>query len=389
MWAYRVVEWGRPAELVEVPLPRPGPGQVLVRVAGCGLCHSDLTMVSMDGGIGEALGWQVPFTLGHETAGWIEDVGPGVDLGPELDVGPGPSGHGTGLVEGSTVALVSPSSCGACRWCLRGQENACPNGLVGRGYGRDGGLAEYVLVDDPVRSLVPLGSMDPVLAGPLTDAGATSYHAVRRVLPHLSDDSAVVVVGIGGLGSFVVQILRALAPTSVCIVAVDLDRARLDRARALGADAAVVGVERGTGRAVAAAVDGVGPGLGESSNGHDEPGDGGGTDLGARSIDAVVDVVGTDETIAMGARLLAPGGVLAVVGAAGGTLRRPWFGALPRDGQVLTFQGSDLADVRGVLELAERGLVTVDVDRFPLTAVADAYEAMEAGALRGRAVVTP
>lgn len=349
MRAFRVVEWGRPAELVDVPLPEPGHGQVRVRVAGCGLCHSDLTMMAMDATVGEALGWQMPFTLGHETAGWVDAVGPGVDADSVPAVGSG-------------VALVSPSSCGACRWCLRGQENACAHGLAGRGYGRDGGLAEYVVVDDPARSLVPLASLDPRIAGPLTDAGATSYHAVARVLPHLVADSTVVVIGVGGLGSFVVQILRALS--SARVIAVDRDRARLGRALELGAHHAVESTESGTSRRVREVV-------------------------GADPIDAVIDVVGTDATLLLGTRLLAPGGALAVVGAGGGTLRAEWFSALPRDGSVFSFQGSDLADVRGVLALASDGSVHVDVDPYPLGAVAEAYAAMESGTLGGRAVVRP
>jgi propanol-preferring alcohol dehydrogenase len=349
MRAFRVVEWGRPAELVDLPVPEPGHGQVRVRVAGCGLCHSDLTMMAIDASVGEALGWQMPFTLGHETAGWVDAVGPGLDAESVPVVGAG-------------VALVSPSSCGACRWCLRGQENACAHGLAGRGYGRDGGLAEYVVVDDPARSLVPLASLDPRIAGPLTDAGATSYHAVRRVMPHLSDDSTAVVIGIGGLGAFVVQILRALSKAR--IVAVDVDPGRLGRALGLGADHGVPGVDRETSRAVRSIV-------------------------GADPVDAVVDLVGNDDSLVVGTRLLSPGGALAVVGAGGGTLHKPWFGSLPRDGSVFTFQGSDLADAQGVVRLADEGRLAVDVDPYSLTEVSDAYAAMESGTLGGRAVVRP
>lgn len=357
MGAFRLIEWGRPAELVEVAVPSPGPGQVRVKVAGCGLCHSDLTMMSMDASVGEALGWQMPFTLGHEIAGWIDAVGSGVDLGAEVGADLAAS-----LGEGAPVALVSPSSCGACRWCLRGQENACPHGLVGRGYGRDGGLAEYVIVDAPARALVPLGDLDPAVAGPLTDAGATSHHAVARILPHLADDSTVVVVGIGGLGGYVVQILRTLSPAR--IVAVDRDPVRLERAGALGADHGVAGVDRDTVRAIRALIG-------------DEP------------VDAVLDVVGVDDSIALGTKMVAPGGALGIVGAGGGTLRKPWFGSLPRDGSVFTFQGSDRADLGAVVALAAEGSVTVDIDRYRLASVSEAYAALDGGQLNGRAVVTP
>lgn len=345
MRAYRIVEWERPPELVEVPVPAPGPGQVLVRVAGCGLCHSDLAMMAMPGAIGADLGWSMPFTLGHETAGWVAAVGAGV----------------TGVGEGDPVALASPSSCGTCRWCLAGRENACPNGLVGRGYGRDGGLADFVLVDD-VRGLLPLGSLAPHLAGPLTDAGATSHHAVARVLPRLRDDGAVVVLGVGGLGAFVVQILRAVSRAKV--VAVDPDPGRREVAARLGAHHVLDGVERGTSRALKDL-------------------------LGGEGADAVIDVVGTDDTISCAVRTLAPGGALALVGAGGGTLHRPWFSSLPRDAEICTFQGSDLADARAVLALAADGRIEVATVEHSLDDVAQAYRQLEAGGLPGRLVVRP
>ena len=130
MRAYRMTAWGQSPALVEAPVPVAGPGQVVVRVAACGLCHSDLAMMAMPAVVGEALGWDIAFTLGHETAGWVHEVGDDV----------------AGLTIGDAVAVASPASCGACRWCLEGRENACSEGLVGRGYGRDGGLAELVLV---------------------------------------------------------------------------------------------------------------------------------------------------------------------------------------------------------------------------------------------------
>lgn len=337
--------WEQPPSLVAVADPVAGPGQVVVRVAACGLCHSDLAMMAMPAAIGDGLGWQIPFTLGHETAGWVHEVGHGV----------------TSVAVGDAVAVASPASCGRCRWCLAGRENSCAEGLVGRGYGRDGGLADLLLVDDE-RALLPIGSLDPVLAGPLTDAGATSFHAVRRVLPRLRDDGTVVVIGAGGLGGFMIQILRALSTAR--IVALDPDPGRRDLALRYGADEAVDGVREGTGRELRSV-------------------------LGPDGADAVLDVVGIDATISLGVRALAPGGAFGLVGAAGGTLRKPWYGTLPRDGELFTFQGSDLADARAVLDLAAQGRVVVDIVPFALEQAADAYAAMEAGGLTGRIVVRP
>ncbi len=133
-----------------------------IKVAGVGLCHSDFLFLDTPPGI---IPWSLPFTLGHESAGWVEQLGDGVD----------------DLEPGQPVAVAGIHSCGRCEFCLRGHDNYCPRGASGRGYGEDGGLAKYLLV--PRRELVPLRTLDPRRVGPLTDAGATSYHAVKRALP--------------------------------------------------------------------------------------------------------------------------------------------------------------------------------------------------------------
>jgi alcohol dehydrogenase, propanol-preferring len=342
--AYRLLSWQQPPELVEVPTPVPGPGEVLVEVAGCGLCHSDLTMVAIPGEFGEALGWQVPFTLGHETGGRIALLGDGV----------------VGLTEGVAVALTSPSSCGRCPTCLAGRESACPNGDAGRGYGRDGGLARYVVA--PVREVLPIGDLDPRTAGPLTDAGATCHHAVRRARSELGEGSTVVVMGIGGLGWFAVQILKATTPAR--IVAVDIDPARRAIAAELGAAEVLDGSDERELRGALA-------------------------DLTGGGVDAVIDIVGSDSTIATGLGALRRAGAFVLVGSGGGGFRRPWFGGLPREATITAVQGSSIDDARQVIALAADGRVRVEVDEYPLDRVADAYAALDAGTLRGRALVVP
>ena len=346
MRAYRLLGWEQPPEVVEVPVPEPGAGEVLVEVAGNGLCHSDITMRQMPAAFGEAVGWAMPFTLGHEVGGRVAATGDGVD----------------GLADGEPVALVSPSSCGRCWWCTRGLDGTCPHGLVGRGYGADGGLADYVLVND-VRAVLPIGGLDPVHAAPLTDAGATSHHAVARVASRLDDDAAVaVVIGTGGLGALALQLLRALTPAQV--IAVDTNEARLAYARELGAHHTVIGVDGDT-RAQLASITG-----GEGAH-------------------AVLDFVGVDDTIAAGVASVRPAGAFALVGAGNGTLHAPWMHGLPREAEVFTFQGSNIADAQAVLQLAGDGRIRADVDRFSFDQIDDAYAAMEAGTLRGRAVITP
>lgn len=347
MTAFRLLDWMRPPELVPTSVPEPGPGEVRVRVAGCGLCHSDLTITTIPPEVGAGLGWKVPFTLGHETAGWVDAWGAGVE----------------GLVEGEPVVIASPSSCGHCARCRRGLESACRLGGSGRGYGLDGGLAEFVLVTDPGRSLLSLPTvLDPRRAGPLSDAAATAHHAVARAIRRVRSDGATVVIGVGGLGSFGVQLARAL--TAGPVVAVDPSLQRRSVAVSLGAHVAV---------------DGVGAETAEALRG----------ELGGVQVDAVVDFVGTDETISFALEVVEPGGSVAVVGAGGGRVRQPVLGGIPADVEVWSFQGSDLADLRAVLELAARGEVRIDVDGYPLSRVAEAYEALASARLRGRAVITP
>jgi len=343
MCAFRMTAWQTTPEAVELAVPRPGPGQVLVRVAGCGLCRSDLTMRQIPRVAGERLGWAMPFTLGHEVAGHIAALGAGV----------------AGYAEGDAVALAASASCGTCWHCLRGLDNSCSRGLAGRGYGRDGGLADYVLVEDR-RSLLRLGPLDPRHAGPLTDAGATAYHAVRRAAARIVPGGTAVVLGAGGLGAFAVQFLRVL--TAARVVAVDTNPRRLDYARSIGAHDGVAGVGESTVEELRALT-------------------------GRRGADAVLDFVGTDATIAAGVASVRAGGAFGLVGSAGGRLDKPWYGGLPRDGEVFTFQGGTIADAQEVIALAGAGLVRNEVEEFRFADVDDAYTRLAAGTLTGRAVV--
>ena len=344
MKAYRIVEWQHPPEMVEAPMPEPGPGQALVEVVGNGLCHSDIGMAQMPGAMAEAIGWRVPFTLGHEVGGRVAALGPGA----------------SGFSEGDPVAVISPHSCGTCGYCVRGQDNNCDHSVVGRGYGIDGGLARYVLVSS-TRELVRLRTLDPVVAGPLTDAGATSYHAVRRALPRIRPGGTAVVIGAGGLGSYAVQHLLAL--TAADVVAVDIAPERLAYATELGAHATMEGVTGDTAADIQSLTGG--------------------------GADAVFDFVGSDDTISQGMQALRKGGAFGLVGVGGGSLRGQLYDVLPKDGELFTFQAPTIADTLDVIALADSGRIRVDVDLFPLDRVAEAYEKMEAGELRGRAVITP
>ena len=345
MDALQLTAWKHDAELREVAEPEPGPGQVLVRIGGAGACHSDLHLMhDFDAGM---LPFDPPFTLGHENAGWVEALGAGVE----------------GVEIGEPVAVYGPWGCGRCRRCLMGMENYCERqgeiATMGGGLGRDGGMAPLMVVPSP-RFLVPLGDLDPVQAAPLTDAGLTPYHAVKRSLGLLVPGSTAVVIGVGGLGHMGVQFLRELSPAT--IVAVDQRAEALTLAAEVGAHHTVT--------------------MGEQAAAEIRDATGG------RGADVVVDFVGADATLALGAAVARPLGHLTVVGIAGGTLPVSFFGIAYEVSVATTYWGS-LPELVEVLALASAGRLHARVETFPLARANEAYEAMRAGALRGRAVVVP
>jgi propanol-preferring alcohol dehydrogenase len=345
MSAWRLMQFGQPCKLQQVPVPAVGAGEVLVKVAGNGLCHSDVGMMQAGPEAFPFPQWQLPFTLGHEIAGWVEERGAGV----------------VGFSRGQPVILVATHSDGTCAYCLSGQDNNCEVASTGRGYGRDGGLAPYVHLAS-TRPLIALERLDPRTAGPLADAGATAMHAVRRVLPRLTDGASAVVIGAGGLGSFAVQLLRVLSGARV--IAVDLNPARLHYAARLGAHEVLTGVTGRTAGDVSSAT-------------------------GGRGAEAVLDFVGTDATIEAGLACVRRTGAYGLIGAGMGRLNRPWFHLLPKDGEVFNFTGSTIADLTEVVRLAEDGRLVNDTERFAFEDTPRAYAALDAGTLTGRAVVAP
>lgn len=342
MKAIRLTDWESPARVVDVPVPEPGPGEVLVRVAGAGLCHSDLHLMHWPAG---SLPYELPFTLGHEVSGSVAALGPGVD----------------GLELGESILVYGPWGCGGCRACSIGAEHLCERARSGRGagLGRDGGLAEYMVVPSP-RLTVPLNGLDPVAAAPLADAGLTPYHAIRRALELLGPGTSAIVIGVGGLGHVAVQLLKALSPARV--VAVDRRDEALELAAHAGADMVLpaTGLEP---RALRRAAGGRGAAL-------------------------VVDCVGSDETLALAAGSVSAGGHVSLLGLAGGTFPMR-FGDVPLETSVIFSNWGTRAELAEVVALARDGAIGIDVERVPLASVPAAYERLAAGASRGRLVAVP
>lgn len=343
MKALQYREIGRPPEVVDVADPTVGPGQVLLRVTAAGACHSDVFITSRPAE--QYVFGPLPLTLGHECAGVVAEVGPGVD----------------GVAVDEAVLVYGPWGCGTCRNCAQGKENYClrrggprPPGIAG-----PGAMAEFLLVDDP-RHLVPLGDLDPVAHVALTDAGLTPYHAVKRSLPRLGAGSVAVVIGVGGLGHVAVQVLRALS--GAVVVAVDVTEEKLELAREVGAHHTLLS-DRGAARAVRELTDGLG-------------------------ADAVFDFVGGEATLALAARVAAIEAEVSIVGVGEAALPVR-VGSPAHDVAVRAPYWGSRAELLEVVALARRGQLHVETETFSLEEAPVAYDRLTRGLVRGRAVVLP
>lgn len=253
----------RPLELTEIEMPEPGPGEVRVRVAGCGLCHTDLHY--LDHGVRTFK--EPPLVLGHEAAGTIDALGTDV----------------SDRFEGDRVLIPAVLACGRCRYCRKGRENLCER-LVMLGNNIDGAYAEFVVV--PASELVPMPDELPLeKACVIADAVSTPYHAVKnRGRVRVGD--AVAVVGCGGVGLNVVQCAVAAGGQ---VIAIDVNADRLAIARELGASETIdpTGTDR-LDKHVRKMTDG--------------------------GVDVAFEAIGSPQTIELAFSLLRRGGRLCVIG---------------------------------------------------------------------------
>jgi propanol-preferring alcohol dehydrogenase len=340
MLVVRTVAAGQPLSVEELPTPDPAGTEVRVRVAGCGVCHTDLHLARTD-----RLRVTRPVTLGHEVGGTVDAWGPDA-LAPL---------HRAHLDAGDRVVVYGGWGCGACRECAAGEEQRCERG-ESPGFQRDGGYAEYLIVPHP-RFLVRIGDLHADHAAPLADAGVTPFRAVRRAAPWLTPGARVLLIGFGGLGQFALQYLRRLSDLTVAVREINPDKLQLASRR--GAD---LGLLEGDESLVT---------LG----------------LGAPA-DVVFDFVGTDASLDYAARNVAPGGLISLVGEAGGQV--PFgFERIPVEASLTTTAWGSLADLREVVRLARRGRLHWDVERMPLAEAQAAHDRLAAGAVEGRLVLVP
>ena len=344
MLAARLHAPGEALRLEEVPRPDPTGTEVRVRVAACGICHTDLHIVD-----GTQTRVELPLTLGHEISGHVDAAGP--DALALL--------RRHKLAIGDAVLVFGGWGCGTCRECLAGAEQRCPSSRA-PGFQADGGYAESMIVPHP-RHLVPLRSLDPVRAASLADAGVTPYRAVRRAAPWLLPGARVLLIGCGALGQFALQYLRLLpdAGRDLVIAVRELDPGRLERASELGAD---IGLLASDATMTLEAMGG--------------------------AADVVIDLVGNDDTLAHAAAVIAPDGLVLLVGESGGHV--PFgFDPLPVESWLTTVAWGSRGDLRDVVRLAARGRLKWNVECVPLRDVAAAHARLRAGDFDGRLVLVP
>ena len=323
-----------PEPVIKTPL------DVVVKIGGAGVCRTDLHII--EGQWAAAMAPPLPYTIGHENAGWVHEVGSAV----------------TNVQVGDTVILHPTPTCGLCRACRAGQDMHCVNSSF-PGLGCDGGMAEYLLTS--ARACVKLDpSTQPKDVAALADAGITAYHAVRKAIPLLYPGTTCVLIGAGGLGHIGIQCLAALTATR--IVVVDRNPAALKLAEQLGAHHTVVA----DGGQIAAVQDLT---------------DGGGADV-------VLDFVAEQGAENDGFAMTHSGGSYFVIGY-GGTLSVPTLDIISTERNIVGNIVGTYNELAELMVLAQTGKVTLHTATYPLDAAVEAIQDLDAGRVRGRAILVP
>ncbi|MDK1360745.1 NAD(P)-dependent alcohol dehydrogenase [Arthrobacter sp. zg-Y1219] len=328
-------------ELVEVPRPTvDGPMDVIVRVGGAGVCRTDLHII--EGQWEEKSGVQLPYTIGHENAGWVEEVGSAV----------------TNIAPGDPVILHPLATCGLCRACRAGDDVHCANSKF-PGIDSDGGYAEYLKTT--ARSVVKLDpSLQPADVAALADAGLTAYHAVAKAARILRPGHRAVIIGAGGLGHIGIQVLAALSAAEMIVV--DRSPEALELAKDLGARHTVVA-------------------------------DGGQVDAllaltGGEGAEVVLDFVGEGGAIEDGIAMLRQAGSYFVIGY-GGRLEVPTIDIISSEINFIGNLVGSYNDLVELMSLAADGKVTLHTSTYPLTEFDTALTDLDQGRVRGRAILVP
>jgi NAD+-dependent secondary alcohol dehydrogenase Adh1 len=325
----------------DVPEPSvKGPLDVVIKIGGAGVCRTDLHII--EGQWDAAMHPALPYTLGHENAGWVQEIGSAV----------------TNVAVGDTVILHPTPTCGLCRACRAGNDMHCTDNSF-PGLSHDGGMAEYLLTS--ARACVKLDpKTQPADVAALADAGITAYHAVRKAIPLLYPGTTAVVIGAGGLGHIGVQCLAALTATT--IVVVDRNPDALKLASQIGAHHTVVA----DGSQVEAVQE----------------------LTGGRGADVVLDFVAEQGAEADGWAMTGGGGSYYVIGY-GGTVQVPTLDIISTERNIIGNIVGTYNDLAELMSLAEGGRVTLHTRTYPLDAAGEAFADLDAGRVRGRAILVP
>ena len=341
MKAVRLHAFNQSPQIDEVPDPKiTHPLDVIVKIGGAGVCRTDLHIIL--GQWDSRMNTPLPYTLGHENAGWVSEVGSAV----------------TNVAVGDTVILHPTPTCGLCHACRAGDDMHCINSTF-PGLSTDGGMAEYLLTS--ARACIKLDpSTQPKDVAALADAGITAYHAVRKALPLLYPGTTCVVIGAGGLGHIGIQSLAALSATRIIVVDRNPDALKL--AEQLGASHTVV-ADGNQVEAVKELTDGNG-------------------------ANVVLDFVAEEGAENEGWDMTAPGGSYFVIGY-GGTLHIPTLDIVSTERNVIGNIVGTYNELAELMQLAQAGKVTLHTRTYPLDAAVEALNDLDAGRVRGRAILVP
>jgi NAD+-dependent secondary alcohol dehydrogenase Adh1 len=341
MKAVRLHKFHTQPVIDDVPEPAiSGPLDVIVKIGGAGVCRTDLHII--EGQWDAAMGTPLPYILGHENAGWVHEIGSAV----------------TNVAVGDTVILHPTPTCGLCHACRAGDDMHCENASF-PGLSKDGGMAEYMLTS--ARACIKLNpETRPQDVAALADAGITAYHAVRKALPLLYPGTTCVVIGAGGLGHIGIQCLATLTATRIIVVDANPDALKL--ASELGAHHTVV-ADGGQRDAVA--------------------------DLtGGQGAHVVLDFVAEQGAEADGFAMTRRAGSYFVIGY-GGTLNIPTLDIISTERNIIGNIVGTYNDLVELMALAQGGKVTLHTKAYPLDAAPDAVADLDAGRVRGRAILVP
>ncbi|WP_461156363.1 NAD(P)-dependent alcohol dehydrogenase [Saccharopolyspora tripterygii] len=341
MRAVQVVGYHEPMRLTEVPVPEPtGPFDVVVKIGGAGVCRTDIHI--LEGQWAEKSGVALPYTIGHENAGWVHAVGNAV----------------TNVSEGDKVIVHPLATCGLCRACRFGDDVHCEQSLF-PGIDTAGGYADYLKTS--ARSVVRIDdSLEPSDVAALADAGLTAYHAAAKAARTLRPGDRCVVVGAGGLGHIGIQVLKAISAAE--LVVLDRNPEAVELAVDIGADHGVVAdgthVEQ----------------VQELTGGH--------------GAEAVIDFVGEGGATSDGVRMLRRAGDYHVVGY-GENIDVPTIDIISAEINFIGNLVGSYNDLCELMVLAARGEVRLHTSKYPLERFQDALDDLDAGRIRGRAILTP